>query len=732
MKMRNLFLLAIGLIMAATAAGQGTFTYDDIAQGKFAQKSVAGLRSMNDGEHYTVMDGSVIRKYSYRTGDLSGTIYDASAIGANDYQFSADERKILLRYDSKPLYRRSSFSRYEVYDIATGFSSPLTGRDSVRFAAFSPAGDKAAFVYANNIYVKDFAGGKETQITFDGRFNHIINGLPDWVYEEEFYLTDALRWSPDGSRIVYLRSDESQVRESHITMYDRPDGYDMLHAGEEDIVNKAFPYYPSLFSFKYPKAGGKNSIVGLHVYDLESGRTVTVDVGPEEDQYVPYFGWTPDGRLYFFRINRLQNHLEIILASNDGSGRVIYEERSPEYIDDVDPGTITFLSDARRFIIKNETRTGFAHLYMYDIDKGFRYAITAGEWEVTAMVYATDKKIWFLSDEGSPLRRNLYSVDIDGRHKKRLTPLEGTYRITPSRDCKYYISYFSNAATPNTETLHSGDGKLIRTLEDNAALKEYIASVELPRKEFFTFTADIDGTPVTFNCYMVKPRDFDPSKQYPLLLTQYSGPASQEVLDRWMIDWEDALVQRGYIVACMDPRGTGGRGEAFKKLTYGRMGELETADQIAFAQYMASQGYIDPSRVGIYGWSYGGFMSLNCILHGADTFRMAISVAPVTSWRYYDSVYTERVNGLPQDNAAGYDDPSPINHASKLKGKLLLMHGSADDNVSPQNTYKMALELVRAGKQFDMMIYPGDNHSMVPHGLHNIRRKMVEYCVENL
>lgn len=732
MKIKRLFLLVLTLFVVATATGQARFTYDDIAQGKFAQKSVAGLRSMNDGEHYTVMDGAVISKYSYRTGKLIDTIYDASVIGANDYQFSADESKILLRYDSRPLYRRSAFSRYEVYNVSTGLSSPLTGRDSVRCAVFSPAGDKAAFVYANNIYVKDLVDGTETQITFDGRFNHIINGLPDWVYEEEFVLFDALRWSPDGGRIVYLRSDESLVRESHITMYDRAEVRDMGGAEEEATDNKAFPYYPSLFSFKYPKAGERNSVVSLHVYDLDSGRTVKVDTGAEEDQYVPYFEWTPDGRLYFFRINRLQNHLEIILASDDGSGRVIYEERSQEYIDDVDLGTITFLSDSKRFIIKNETRTGFAHLYMYDIDNGFRHAITAGEWEVTSLVYATDRKIWFLSDETSALRRNLYSIDVNGKNKKRLTPLDGTYRISPSHDCKYYISYFSNASTPNTVTLHNGDGKLIRTLEDNAALKEYIASLDMPRKEFFTFTADIEGQPVEFNCYMVKPQDFDPSKRYPLLLTQYSGPASQEVLDRWIVDWEDALVQQGYVVACMDPRGTGGRGEVFKKLTYERMGEFETVDQIAFAQYMAAQDYIDPSRVGIYGWSYGGFMSLNCILHGADTFRMAISVAPVTSWRYYDSVYTERVNGLPQNNAAGYDDPSPINHASKLKGKLLMMHGSADDNVHPQNTYKMALEFVREGKQFDMMIYPDDNHSMMPRGRHNIRRKMVEYCIENL
>ena len=468
------------------------------------------------------------------------------------------------------------------------------------------------------------------------------------------------------------------------------------------------------------------------MYDLASGRTTHVDVGPERDQYLPFFGWTPAGALCFYRINRLQNHLEVFVDDLKGTRKMIYEERSDKYIDNIGMGTVTFLSDGDRFIVKNETRTGFSHLYMYSMERGFLYPLTEGEWEVRSLVCATDERVWFLSNETSPLRNNLYVVGTNGKGKRRLTKGEGTYAIAPSEGCKYYISYFSNSSTPNTVTLHDSRGRLLRTLEDNAELKEYIASVGYPVREFFTFPVTHEGRRIELNCYIVKPADFDPGGSYPVLFTQYSGPASQQVLDRWFVDWEDALVQQGYLVVCMDPRGTGGRGEWFKKLTYGQMGLLETEDQIALARYVAGLPYVDASRIGIYGWSYGGFMSLNCILKGADVFSMAISVAPVTSWRYYDSVYTERVNGLPQENPDGYDIPSPVYYADRLKGRLLLMHGSADDNVHPQNSYKMAYELVRAGKKFDMMIYPDDNHSMVPNGRFHVRQKMVDYCLENL
>ena len=728
--MRKLGLLLGLAAVACTAYGASPqFTYADIAAGKFAQRTVAGLRSMADGEHYTVLDSGRVVVFSYASGDREGVLASPEDIGAAwqriaDYRLSPAEDKVLFRLDGKPLYRRSAYSSYVVYDTESGEAAPLHESDSLRYAVFSPDGERVAFVLRNNIYVKELATGRETAVTTDGVPNHIINGMPDWVYEEEWGLEDALRWSPDGEKLAFLRFDESGVRDYSLDLYG-PDG----STPEDDVTA---PRYPRRFTYKYPMAGEANSAVSLHVYDLASGRTTHVDVGPERDQYLPFFGWTPAGALCFYRINRLQNHLEVFVDDLKGTRKMIYEERSDKYIDNIGMGTVTFLSDGDRFIVKNETRTGFSHLYMYSMERGVLYPLTEGEWEVRSLVCATDERVWFLSNETSPLRNNLYVVGTNGKGKRRLTKGEGTYAIAPSEGCKYYISYFSNSSTPNTVTLHDSRGRLLRTLEDNAELKEYIASVGYPVREFFTFPVTHEGRRIELNCYIVKPADFDPGGSYPVLFTQYSGPASQQVLDRWFVDWEDALVQQGYLVVCMDPRGTGGRGEWFKKLTYGQMGLLETEDQIALARYVAGLPYVDASRIGIYGWSYGGFMSLNCILKGADVFSMAISVAPVTSWRYYDSVYTERVNGLPQENPDGYDIPSPVYYADRLKGRLLLMHGSADDNVHPQNSYKMAYELVRAGKKFDMMIYPDDNHSMVPNGRFHVRQKMVDYCLENL
>lgn len=731
---KKIFLLIALSLATLTLAAQDKFDYEDIRKGKFSQKSVGGIRSMNDGEHYTVNDKGVILRYGYRTGELIDTVCDTRKLenlkgGISDYTFSSDEDRMMFRFNSRALYRRSAYSQYLVFDRRDGSERLLTTRDSVRHAVFSPAGDKAAFVYGNNIYVSDLGSGKETQVTFDGRFNHIINGMPDWVYEEEFALYDLLRWSPDGKRIAYLRSDESHVKEFFMTYYNRPDDEEKQQIKDG---NPAAPLYTRPYNFKYPKAGEANSFVDLYVYDLEDGRTTKIDTGPEKDQYIPFFEWTPDGQLYFFRINRLQNHLEVVLAKNDGSGRVIYEERSPKYIDDISLETITFLPDSKRFIARNETHTGYFHLYMYHVDKGFQYAVTHGEWEVKQMVHAGADRIWFTSNETSPLRTNLYSVNLRGKQKKRLTTQDGIYRIAPGKGCRYYISTFSNSSTPNLVTLHNGDGKLIRTLEDNAKLRGTVAETGLPRKEFFTFGVDNEGETLDLNCWITRPADFDPAKKYPVLITQYSGPGSQQVLDRWGIGWEDVMVQKGYIVASCDPRGTAGMGEYFKKLTYGKLGELETKDQTAFARYLASLDYVDAERIGIYGWSYGGFMALNCIFKGADVFKTAVSVAPVTSWRYYDSIYTERFNGLPEGNDYGYDEVSPLGFAKLLKGNLLIMHGTGDDNVHVQNTYRMVYELVREGRRFDMMVYPDDNHSMVPNGRSHINQKMIDYCLEKL
>ena len=706
--MKKFLSAALAVMAAAGMNAHNPFDYGHIRRGVFSQRSVYGLRSMADGEHYTTtLDGNIL-KHSYRTGEIVDTLFKGKGLKFSDYAISGDETKILLTTDVKPIYRHSFTARYLVADVATGAVSPVCDVEGQRLATFSPVGDKVAFVSGNNLYITDLATKETVRVTDDGRYNEIINGAPDWVYEEEFGFSRAFAFSPDAGKIAYMRFDESKVREFAMTKFE----------GE---------LYPVQYSYKYPKAGESNAVVELWVYDIKTGEKTKVDVGEQTDQYIPRIGWTPSGELYFFRVNRLQNLFEVVLAS----GRVIYSELSPRYVDRIDDGTVTFLADGDRFIVKNETESGYMHLYLYSIEKGLLRALTSGEWEVTQLVGVAGDKVYYVSTETSPLRRNLYSVKLNGKGKRRLTEQDGTYRIVPSSGMKYYMSYFSSSTAPLHVTLHSADGRLIRDMEDNSALRERLSSMQLhvPEKEFFTFATERGDT---LYGYLKKPYGFDPEKRYPVLMTQYSGPGSQSVSDSWGIGWEDVLVQNGYIVACVDGRGTGYRGEEFKKCTYRNLGGKETEDQISAARYIGSLPFVDASRIGIYGWSFGGFMALNCILKGADVFKMAIAVAPVTSWRYYDTIYTEVYNGLPQDNAAGYDDNSPINFADRLQGRLLLIHGSADDNVHVQNSMEMASALIRAGKQFDMMIYPDDNHSMVPSGVHNIREKMVEYTLKNL
>ncbi len=711
--MKHLFLcLLLGAVV--TGARAQLFDYEDIKSGKFTQKSVSGLRSMADGEHYSVVEEGAIVRYAYKTGAREEVLFDSKTHqeslpeGFSEYVLSADERRILLTSNRKPIYRRSYTADHWIYDRTTGTLMRLTPEGGEQVPAFSPDGTRVAFVRNNDLWMVTLSDGVLTRLTSDGERNRIINGHTDWVYEEEFAFTRAFEWSPDGRKIAFLRFDESRVPEYTIMRFEQH-------------------LYPQPYTYKYPKAGEPNSTVELHVCDVTSGTLSKVDVGPETDQYLPRIGWTPEGELYFYRTNRRQNHFELLLVENGAQPRVVYDERDPRYVERVDEQTVTFLS-GDRFLVKNET-SGNMHLYLFDVDKGVQDTLTRGNWDVTQLVAVSGDRVYYISDEGSALRRNLFSVKLNGKSKKRLTEEEGTFSIAPSRGFKYFISYFSNVLTPNLVRLHDASGKVLRTLEDNAELKRRLEERRVPHKEFFRFTNDYGNT---LNGYMIKPYNFDPSKQYPVMMTQYSGPGSQEVLDKWSMDWTDVLVQDGYIVVCVDGRGTGCRGAEFKKCTYGNLGARETEDQIAAAKYISTLSYVDSDRIGIYGWSYGGFMALNCILKGADVFKMAIAVAPVTSWRFYDSIYTEIYNGLPQDNAKGYDDNSPIHFADRLKGRLLIIHGTGDDNVHVQNTYRMADALIRAGKQFDMAIYPDDNHSMVPTGRHHIRERMIEYTLRNL
>ncbi len=689
------------------------FDYSDIRGGRFRARTVSGVRSMNDGEHYTVNADGRIDKYSYKTGALVATIFDIKdhpAIGGRmaGYEFSADESKMLITTDPRPIYRHSYTADHWVYDVASRTVRRLTEAGREQVAAFSPDGMKVGFVRGNNVYYVNLADHEVHAVTADGRPNEIINGHADWVYEEEYGFTQAFEFSPDGGSIAYLRFDESDVPQ-----------YSMEIWGER--------LYPALYTYKYPKAGERNSIVELHVYNIAGGRTTKVDTGAETDQYIPRIGWTPEGRLFFYRANRLQNHFELLTADASGASSVLYSERDKRYVERPNAETVTFLPRGR-FLVKSE-RSGYMHLYVHNEKGAVTDTVTRGNWEVTGLVEVDGDRVYYMSNEGSPLRNNLWSARLSGKGKTRLTGDEGTFRIEPSRRMKYFISYFSNVSTPNLVRLHDSRGKELRVLEDNASLRETLTARRVPRKEFFTFKTQYGNT---LNAWAIKPLDFDQTKKYPVLMYQYSGPGSQEVTDGFSMDWYDVLVQEGYIVVCVDGRGTGGRGAEFRKCTYGSLGELETLDQIEAARWLASQSWVDADRIGIYGWSYGGFMALNCMLKGGGLFKMAIAVAPVTSWRFYDTIYTEIYNGLPQDNPRGYDENSPINFAKNLDGRLLLVHGTADDNVHVQNTYRMAHALTAANKQFDMRIYTDDNHSMVPGGMYNVREMMVGYTLENL
>lgn len=707
--MKRIALIMLTLTLAVVVNAAEKFGYDELRM--FRARSVHGVRSMNDGLHYTAKDGNNITKYSYQTGEAVETIFKGGDFAFSGYDFSADETKVLLTTDVESIYRHSFTAEYYILDLTTGERSKLSDGGAQQVASFSPDGKKVAFVRDNNMFWYDVASHKETQITTDGKFGEILNGIPDWVYEEEYSFAQAYQWSAASDAIAFYRTDETRVKK-----------YDM------NVFNSDL--YPTVYSFKYPKAGEENSIVEIYTYRLDSGMTIKMDIGSETDQYIPRIKWNAKGDdLVIFRINRDQNNFDMLLANGStGESKVVYNEKNDRYIERIDDQTITFLEDGDRFVLRSE-KDGFMHLYLHSLTKGELGRITTGEWEVTDILGVSNSdKVYFISTETSPLRRNLYSINLDGSDKKRMTDGEGTYRAIFSKGHKYYIQYFSNATTPMVVTLHSEDGELVRTLEDNARLKETLAKFDPPTKEFFTFTTS-EG--ITLNGYMIKPHGFDPEKEYAVFMTQYSGPGSQSVSDSWSMSWESVLVQEGYIVACVDGRGTGFRGEDFKKCTYKDLGNLEVKDQIEAGRYLGSLPYVDASRIAIYGWSYGGFMALNCILKGNDVFSTAISVAPVTTWRYYDTIYTELYNGLPQENPEGYDNNSPINFAHMLKGKLLLAHGTGDDNVHVQNSMDMISALVKEGKEFDMAIYPDQNHGM-GRMRDNLMHKCIAFIKENL
>ena len=720
--MQKLIFISLFLITLQVVAQDSlqNITLEDIwAKYTFYPKSISGLNSMKDGENYTVLEANQnIVKYSYKKGTKVATIFDFNLIkpteffDISEYTFSSDESKILITTNEESIYRHSFRADFFVYDIKTKKLLKLTDKGKIQLAEFSLDGSKVAYMRENNLYYKTISDNIETEITNDGKINEIINGAPDWVYEEEFGFSKAFFWSSDSKKIAYYKFNESRVKEFNMTMY-----------GE---------LYPEWYKYKYPKAGEDNSIVTIHLYDLSSKAIKNVEIGTETNQYIPRVKWTnnPD-ILSFIRLNRLQNKMEILLAdAKTGKSNVIYTEENKCYIDINDD--LTFLKDNKSFIISSE-KEGYNQLYHYDLNGNLINKITKEKYDVTKFLGIDESKslIYYESAQGEAFERKIMTIILNGTNQKILTDKDGVNEVNFSTNFKYFIWNNSSARLLKV-TLNTSDGKEIRVLEDNSDLTAKMKSYKFATKKFLTIE---NSESDKLNAWMIYPSNFNPEKKYPVFMYVYGGPGNQTVMNEWSYNdmWFQYLSQLGYFIVSVDNRGTDGRGEAFKKSTYLQLGKLETQDQIDAAKYLQSLPYIDKDRIGIMGWSYGGYMSTLCITKGADVFKMAIAVAPVTNWRYYDNIYTERFMRTPQENPDGYDDNSPINHVSKLKGKYLLIHGTADDNVHFQNSMELVDKLVKANKQFETFFYPNKNH-----GIHggvtrlNLYTKMTDFVLKNL
>ncbi len=714
------------LLFFVCVFGQQKITVEAIYSGEFRAKGMDELQAMKNTNQYTFLNADATTRsvqidlFDFATLKKVSTLIDTKnqykLIGGIDsYIFSSDEKQILIANATKKIYRHSFTADYFLYNIETKELTKIF--EHVQEPTFSPDGKKIAYVKDNNLFIYDAASKSNVQITTDGKKNAIINGITDWVYEEEFAFVRAFDWSKDSKKIAYIRFDENEVPEFSMSIF----GKDL---------------YPKIETFKYPKAGQKNALVSLHLYNVDSKATQKVDLGVYNDFYIPRIKWTNDANVLSAKIlNRHQDNLDLLFV--DGTTavtKVVLNEKDKSYIDYVDTDNLTFLKD-NSFIWTSE-KDGFNHIYLYDKTGKLKNQVTKGKWEVTSY-YGFDEKtnsVFYQSTENGSINRDVYRINLNGKNKVRLSQNGGTTAATFSPNFKYYISTFSNTSQPTTYSLNeSKSGKQVRVIEDNHELASKLKAYDLPQKEFFVLKTEKGNE---LNAWIMKPKDFDPNKKYPVFMIQYSGPGSQQVANKWISSneyWFTMLAQQGYIVADVDGRGTGYKGADFKKVTYKQLGKYEVEDQIDAAKVIGNYPYVDKSRIGIYGWSFGGFMASNCILKGNDVFKMAIAVAPVTNWRFYDSVYTERYMQTPQENPSGYDDNSPINFVNQLKGKFLLIHGSGDDNVHVQNSMQMMEALIQANKQFDSQIYPDNNHGIYGGKtriqLHN---KMTNFIKNNL
>ena len=718
-----LIILFLSVFPIATAQ-EKNITLEDIWNGSFRTERMEVLHSMDNGQQYSVLNFNRITRstsvdlYDYKTQSKVQSLVDSKDLEPiayfTNYSFSDDESKILLASEVESIYRRSTLGLFFVYDLALKKLQRISDY-KIQEPTFSPDGSKVAYGFKNNLYVKDLETGQTKQITFDGKKNKIINGITDWVYEEEFAFVRAYEWNADGKKIAFLRFDETLVPEFSMDVYGRA-------------------LYQTQQVFKYPKAGEKNAVVSLYVWDLNTDSTTKVKLQkPYNDFYIPRIKWTSDASVLSAQyLNRLQNELDLwAIDTTTNKSSILLTETDVAYVDVTD--NLTFLKD-NSFIWTSE-KDGHNHLYHYNKNGQLINQLTKGNWEVTAYYGYDEKKkrIYYQSVENGSINRDVYAIGLNGQNKRRLSAKTGTNTAAFSADFTFYINTFSSAITPPIYTLNrSSDGQVLKTINTNDALVEKLGAYRISEKVFSTIS--VNGNDL--NMWTIKPLGFDPNKSYPMLMYQYSGPGSQEVANRWNDSndyWFYMLAQKGYYVVCIDGRGTGFKGSDFKKITYMNLVKYETEDQISAAKQLAKLPFIDESRIGIWGWSFGGQMSTNCLLKGSSIFKMAIAVAPVTNWRFYDTIYTERYMRTPQENAAGYDDNSPFNYAEKLEGDYLLVHGSGDDNVHLQNTMRMVEALVQADKQFEWAIYPDKNHGIYGGNTRlHLYKKMTNFLLKTL
>ena len=689
-------------------------TLQEVATGAYRAEGIYGIKPMLDGEHYTQIsrDRKKIVKYSFKTGKEVATIFDVSTArnitlkSFDDYIMSPDESKILIQTETKAIYRRSYTAVHYIFNVRNNTLETLSDGGPQQVPLFSPDGNQIAFVRDNNIFlVKLLFGNSESQVTKDGKFNHVLNGIPDWVYEEEFGFNRAFDFSADGTMLAYNRFDESEV-----PMYSFP-----WYKGLKPSLDE-YSVYPGAYEYKYPMPGVDNSKVTVHTFDIKSKVTRQMDLPLDADGYIPRIQFTdnPDV-LAIMTLNRHQNRFDLYFANPRSTlCKLVVRDEAEQYIKEEAYGNMTFYPE--NFVMMSE-RDGYNHLYLYSAGGNLIKQITKGEFEVKSFI-GWDKKTntyYYSSNEGSPLRTAIYKIDAKGR-KTKLSSREGTNSAIFSKSMKYFINTFSNISTPPLITINDNTGKELITLVDNQRLKDKVASMTLPSKEFFTFKTS-EG--VELNGWMIKPANFDPNKKYPVIMHQYSGPGSQQVLDRWNIGsrsdngmFEAYMADRGFISVCVDGRGTGGRGAAFEKCTYLNLGVKEARDQVEAALYLGSLPYVDAKNIGIWGWSFGGYNTLMAMSEGTPVFKAGVAIAAPTDWRFYDTVYTERFMRTPKENMEGYEASSAMNRVNNLHGALLLMHGTADDNVHLRNASEYSEALVQADKQFDMHIYTNRNHSI--------------------